>query len=98
MSKHNFLDCLCLSVNKRKIKEFCEFAEFNAWETTLILRKYCDRENIDIVAGELNMSVDQVQERAPHLCDRALSCFSNNLGFFTAPEVISMCGKYAKLK
>jgi hypothetical protein len=98
MSKHNFLDCLCLSVYEGKIKQFCKLAEFDERKTKIVIEKFCHRKNIDVVAPLVAMSVDQLQDLMPQLCDQAFSCFSDNLNFFTAYEVLSIGGRYAKLK
>lgn len=83
MPKLWFLDHLCKTVSKSRIRAVCAQMELSATETRLVLERFCDRKTLEQCDF---LPERQQKDLLPFLDAKVAGWFEANVAFFTPSE------------
>lgn len=84
MSKTWFLDCICKSVPKSRVREMCRLMELSERDTRLVLERFCDGKGME-QCGDF-YSADLQKKNMPDLDCKVRGWVDHNTGFFSIKE------------
>lgn len=88
MPKKRFLVYLAELVDKAKLRQMCELMELSKEEKVLVLDRFCDGLNMDIIASPpYCISIDRQRKLADVLENKVLGWIIDHYAFFNDRQV-----------
>lgn len=85
------LKAIATAVSKDKVRAMCQAAGLSEHESAIMLQHYCEpRISGEQLAEDLNISIDQLNQRKEWLTYRLESFFSDNVSFFNFVEIVNL--------